>query len=296
MQWHAGASLPLTRVERSLYNISTMLPGIEEFLTEDVGTEDITTNSIVPSEHRSSAKIIAKAAGVLAGQRFAREVFSFLDQEITYMELKKDGDALYPGETISTITGRTRAILTGERVALNILQRLSGTASLTRTFVEAAAGTKARILDTRKTTPGMRAMEKYAVVMGGGVNHRRDLTEMALIKENHIAVAGSIGEAVMLVRGASLVPIEVEVRSMDELKAAVEAAVDRIMLDNWDTASMKEAVKFVDGRIAIEASGNMTVERVREVAMTGVDFISVGALTHSAGSLDMSLLHEGVRI
>ena len=192
-----------------------MSPGIEEFLMEDVGTEDITTNSIVPSGHRSNAKIIAKAAGVLAGQRFAREAFSFLDQEITYTELKKDGDALYPGETISTITGRTRAILTGERVALNILQRLSGTASLTRTFVEAVAGTKARILDTRKTTPGMRAMEKYAVVMGGGLNHRRDLTEMALIKENHIAVAGSIGEAVLLVRRASLVPIEVEVRSME---------------------------------------------------------------------------------
>lgn len=273
-----------------------MLPGIEEFLMEDVGTEDITTNSIVPSEHRSKATIIAKAAGVLAGQRFAREVFSFLDQEITYKELKTDGDVLYPGEMISTIKGRTRAILTGERVALNILQRLSGTASLTRRFVEAVAGTKARILDTRKTTPGMRAMEKYAVVMGGGFNHRRDLTEMALIKENHIAVAGSIDEAVMLVRKVSSVPIEVEVRSMDELKAAIKAAVDRIMLDNWDTVTMQEAVELVDGRIPIEASGNMTIERVHEVAMTGVNFISVGALTHSAGSLDMSLLHEGVRI
>jgi len=268
---------------------------IKEFLREDVGIEDITTNSIVPSEHRSNAKIIAKAAGVLAGQRFAQEVFSFLDTQIAYTELKKDGDLLYPGETISIIEGRTRAILTGERVALNILQRLSGTASLTRRFVEAAAGTKARILDTRKTTPGMRTMEKYAVTMGGGVNHRRDLTEMALIKENHIAVAGSISEAVMLVRRASRVPIEVEVRSLDELKAAVEAGVDRIMLDNWDTASMKEAVEFVNGRIPIEASGNMTLERVKEVAMTGVDFISVGALTHSAGSLDMSLLHEGVK-
>ena len=268
---------------------------IEEFLMEDVGIEDITTNSIVPTGHRSQAKIIAKATGVLAGQKFAQELFSFLDKEITYTELKKDGDLMYPGEQISVIAGRTRAILTGERVALNILQRLSGTATLTRHFVDAVAGTKARILDTRKTTPGMRAMEKYAVTMGGGVNHRRDLTEMALIKENHIAVAGSIEKAVMLVRQASRVPIEVEVRSMEELKTAVETGIDRIMLDNWDTASMKEAVKFVNGRIPIEASGNMTLERVKEVAMTGVDFISVGALTHSAGSLDMSLLHEGVK-
>lgn len=272
-----------------------MLPGIKEFLMEDVGVEDITTNSIVPPEHRSHAKIIAKAAGVLAGQRFARDVFGFFDKDAEYTEIKKDGDLLQPGEPVSTIAGLTRAILTGERVALNILQRLSGTASLTRKFVDAAAGTKARILDTRKTTPGMREMEKYAVRMGGGVNHRRDLTEMALIKENHIAVAGSIPEAVSLIRRTSRVPIEVEVRSMDELKIAVATGVERIMLDNWDTASMKEAVQFVAGRIEIEASGNMTLERVREVAMTGVDFISVGALTHSAGSLDMSLLHEGVK-
>lgn len=284
----------MTRLERSLYNI-TMLPGIKEFLMEDVGVEDITTNSIVPPEHRSHAKIIAKAAGVLAGQRFARDVFGFFDKDAEYTEIKKDGDLLQPGEPVSTIAGLTRAILTGERVALNILQRLSGTASLTRRFVDAVAGTKARILDTRKTTPGMREMEKYAVRMGGGVNHRRDLTEMALIKENHIAVAGSIPEAVSLIRRTSRVPIEVEVRSMDELKIAVATGVERIMLDNWDTASMKEAVQFVAGRIEIEASGNMTLERVREVAMTGVDFISVGALTHSAGSLDMSLLHEGVK-
>lgn len=262
---------------------------------EDIGVEDVTTNSIIPAEHRSGAKIIAKTAGIIAGQRFAREIFLALDPGIEYSELKKDGDIINPSDVISVIRGRTRAILTGERVALNILQRLSGTASLTRRFVDAAAGTKAKILDTRKTTPGMRAMEKYAVTMGGGINHRRDLTEMALVKENHIAVAGSIDRAVALIRKAAGVPIEVEVRSMDELKMAVEARADRIMLDNWDTASMKEAVKFVNGRIPIEASGNMTLERVREVAMTGVDFISVGALTHSAGSLDMSLIHEGVK-
>ncbi len=288
-------SLSLTRLERSLYNIVTMLPGIKEFLMEDIGIEDITTNSIIPPEHRSHAKIIAKETGVLAGQAIAREIFSFLDSGISYTEHKKDGDLVRPGEVISEIAGQTRAILTGERVALNILQRLSGTASLTRKFVDAVAGTKTRILDTRKTTPGMRDMEKYAVRMGGGTNHRRNLTEMALIKENHIAVAGSIYEAVGLVRRTSGVPVEVEVRTMDELKEAVQAGADRIMLDNWDTASMVEAVKFVNGRIEIEASGNMTLDRVREVALTGVDFISVGALTHSAGSLDMSLLHEGVK-
>ena len=268
---------------------------IEEIVMEDIGVEDVTTNSIVPAKHRSNAKIVAKQAGVLAGQKFAREIFLFLDKGIQYTERKKDGDPVEPGDVISTIAGSTRAILTGERVALNILQRLSGTASLTRKFVDAVSGTQTRILDTRKTTPGMRAMEKYAVVMGGGVNHRRDLTEMALIKENHIAVAGSIPDAVALIRKASRVPVEVEVRSMDELKIAVAAGVERIMLDNWDTPSMKEAVEFVNGRIPIEASGNMTLDRVREVAMTGVDFISVGALTHSAGALDMSLLHEGVK-
>ncbi|MDD3846764.1 MAG: carboxylating nicotinate-nucleotide diphosphorylase [Syntrophorhabdaceae bacterium] len=271
-----------------------MPAGPQEFLNEDIGVEDVTTNAVVPDGHRSRAKIVAKAAGVLAGQAFAREVFVVLDKNIAYREHKKDGETLSTGDIIATIEGRTRAILTAERVALNILQRLSGIATLTRTFVDAASGTRARILDTRKTTPGIRTMEKYAVSMGGGVNHRRNLTEMALIKENHIAVAGSIGTAVGLVRKAADVPIEVEVRTMDELKEALEAKVERIMLDNWDTASMRDAVALVAGRVPIEASGNMTVERVREVAAAGVDLISVGALTHSAGALDISLLHEGV--
>jgi nicotinate-nucleotide pyrophosphorylase (carboxylating) len=272
------------------------MTAIEDFLSEDVGTEDVTTNAIVPADHRSSAKIIAKAAGVLAGQGFAREVFTALDRDITYRELRRDGETLSPGDVVATIEGATRAILTAERLALNILQRLSGIATLTKTFVDAVSGTKAQILDTRKTTPGMRSMEKYAVTMGGGVNHRRDLTEMALIKENHIAVAGSIDRAVELVRARSRVPVEVEVRTMDELAQALEAKVQRIMLDNWDTKSMRDAVILVSGRVPLEASGNMTVTRVREVAATGVDFISVGALTHSAVALDMSLLHEGVSI
>ncbi len=267
---------------------------IEEFLIEDIGIEDVTTNSIVPSDHRSGAKIIAKAQGVLAGQVFAKEVFAILDKGIIYDEHKKDGEPIKPGDIVAAIQGRTRAILTGERLALNILQRLSGIATLTRGFVDAAAGTKVRILDTRKTTPGMRKMEKYAVTMGGGFNHRGNLTEMALIKENHIAVAGSIEKAVAMVRKTSDVPIEVEVRTMEELEQALAARADRIMLDNWDAKAMAEAVALAGGRVEIEASGNMTVERVKETAAAGVDLISVGALTHSVVALDMSLLHEGV--
>ena len=239
---------------------------IEEFLIEDIGIEDVTTNSIVPADHRSGAKIVAKAQGVLAGQVFAKEVFAILDKDISYTELKKDGDALRPGDIVARIQGRTRAILTGERLALNILQRLSGIATLTRSFVDAAEGTGVKILDTRKTAPGMRKMEKYAVTMGGGFNHRGNLTEMALIKENHIAVAGSIQKAVEMVRRASDVPVEVEARNMEELKEALDANVDRIMLDNWSAASMGAAVALTDGRVPLEASGNMTVDRVKEVA------------------------------
>lgn len=271
-----------------------MTSKIEEFLIEDIGIEDVTTNSIVPFDHCSSAKIVAKARGVLAGQAYAKEVFAILDKDIIYTEEKKDGDTVQSGDIIAAIQGRTRAILTGERLALNILQRLSGIATLTRSFVDAAAGTKVRILDTRKTTPGMRMMEKYAVTMGGGFNHRGNLTEMALIKENHIAVAGTIRMAVEMVRKASDVPVEVEVRNIKELEEALAAKADRIMLDNWNTASMGSAVAAAGGQVPLEASGDMTVERVREVAATGVDLISVGSLTHSAKALDMSLLHEGV--
>ena len=267
---------------------------LDEFIIEDTGAEDVTTNAIIPGDHLSRASIIAKSHGTIAGQAYAKEIFTALDKNISYVEQKKDGDRVVPGDIIAGISGRTRAILTGERVALNILQRLSGIATLTRSFVDSARGTRVRILDTRKTTPGMRKMEKYAVTMGGGCNHRSNLSEMALIKENHIAVAGSISKAVEMVHNVSDVPVEVEVRTMDELKEALDANVDRIMLDNWDTASMSTAVSFVNGRVPIEASGNMTVERVKEVAETGVDFISVGAITHSAPALDMSLLHEGV--
>jgi nicotinate-nucleotide pyrophosphorylase (carboxylating) len=194
------------------------------------------------------------------------------------------------GAAVSRVMARTRAILTGERVALNIFQRLSGVASATRAFVRAVEGTKVKILDTRKTSPGMRSMEKYAVRAGGGQNHRFGLYDMALVKENHIAIAGSIREAVARIRAASTVAVEVEVRNMDELRQALEEGVDRIMLDNWKDAEVRDAVSLVDGRIPIEVSGNMTAERAREIALTGIDFISAGSITHSFKSADLSLL------
>jgi nicotinate-nucleotide pyrophosphorylase (carboxylating) len=269
---------------------------IKDFLQEDIGQGDVTTDAIVSEDHSSQAIIRAKADGVVAGHAFAREVFQFLDPDIRYKELKQDGERVAKGDTVAAIAGKTRAILTGERVALNILQRLSGIATYTRRFVEAVGGTGVKILDTRKTSPGLRGMEKYAVRMGGGYNHRLNLGEMALIKENHIAVAGSITAAVKQVRSQSKVPIEVEVRTTADLREAMEAGVDRIMLDNWDMASIHEAVSLVKKKIPLEVSGNMTVERAREAARAGVDFISVGALTHSFTALDMTLLQEGLRV
>jgi len=268
---------------------------IETFLKEDIGTGDVTTDAIVPEDHASKADIIAKAEGVMAGHMFARKVFNALDRNIHYEELKQDGERVTQGDILAVIAGKSRAILTGERVALNLLQRLSGIATLTRSFVDAVEGTGVKILDTRKTSPGLREMEKYAVKMGGGHNHRLNLSEMALIKENHIAIAGSIREAVRRARSQSTVPIEAEVKNMEELKEAVEERVDRIMFDNWGIESIKDAVAFVNKRIPLEVSGNMTVEKAREVAETGIDFISVGAITHSFKSLDMTLLQKGLR-
>ena len=268
---------------------------LKDFLLEDTGIEDVTTNAVVPEAHKSKASIVAKADGIIAGHLLASQVFRILDSGINYDELKRDGERVQNGDVLAVIEGRTRAILTGERVALNILQRLSGISTLTGRFVEAVRDTGTKILDTRKTTPGLREMEKYAVRTGGGYNHRENLTVMALIKENHISAAGSIKEAVTKVRARSKVPIEVEVKNMNELKETIKLDVDRIMLDNWGLESTREAVLLVNKKVPLEASGNMTVERVRAVAQTGVDFISVGALTHSFQALDMSLLFEGTR-
>jgi len=267
---------------------------IKTYLEEDLGIGDVTTNAIVPENHVSKARIIAKEDGIIAGNMFAAGVFMLLDNQLRYEETTSDGEGVKRGDIIAIVEGRTRAILSGERVALNVLQRLSGIATLTRRFVDAIEGTGTKILDTRKTSPGHRIAEKYAVKMGGGTNHRIDLSEMALIKENHIAVAGSIKEAVKMVRAYSKVPVEVEVKNMAELNQALAEDIDRILLDNWDVEPTREAVLYVNKRIPLESSGNMTLERVAEFAKTGVDFISIGALTHSFKSLDISLLHEGV--
>ncbi len=267
-----------------------MEKAIQAFLAEDIGTGDITTDSIVPDHRISEAIIVAKGGCVIAGHEPARRIFQFLDPHVWYEEGIKDGETARPGDTVSLIRGKTRAILTGERVALNLFQRLSGIATATREFVDTVEGTRATILDTRKTAPGLRVFEKYAVRVGGGQNHRFDLSEMALVKENHITAAGSITEAVARIRNRSNVTIEVEVKGMDELEEAVAEAVDMIMLDNWNIEETRKAVLYINRRIPLEASGNMTIDRVREVALTGVDFISVGALTHSFEAADLSLL------
>lgn len=273
----------------------TALRLIDAALAEDRGSGDWTTRWIVPARTRGHARIVAKEDGVIAGIGVASAVFLRLDPRVELNALKSDGEQVIAGEVVCTIDGPARGILTGERTALNFLQRLSGIASVTRRYVDAVAGTTTRILDTRKTTPGWRSLEKAAVREGGGDNHRFGLFDMVLIKENHAAIAGSVEEAIRRVREANTrnLRIEVEIHDLSELRVAIEAHVDRVLLDNMSTEKIREAVRTVraaSDRIEIEASGNMTLERVREVAEAGVDFISVGALTHSARSLDLSLL------
>lgn len=270
---------------------------IDLALEEDRGPGDWTTRWTVPARTRAHATIIARADGVIAGTALAAAVFLRLEPGIDIDVVAGDGQGVRPGQSVVRLRGPGRAILTGERVALNFLQRLSGVATLTRRFVAAVEGTGAQILDTRKTTPGWRALEKAAVRAGGGVNHRAGLYDMVLIKENHKAIAGGLTEAVRRVReqNSSGLPITVEIHSPDELEAALAAGVDRLLLDNFDTATIAQMVKRtheLKQRPLIEASGNMSLERVGEVAAAGVDFISVGALTHSAPAFDLSLLLE----
>lgn len=285
------------RLPPSLAIDDVALQLIDIALEEDRGSGDWTTRWTVPARTLAHATIIAKADGVIAGVALASAVFLRLEPRINVDVIAGDGDLVGPGEPVMRVRGPGRAILTGERVALNFLQRLSGIATLTRRFVDAVEGTDAKILDTRKTTPGWRALEKAAVRAGGGVNHRAGLFDMVLIKENHKAIAGGLAEAVKRVRDQNTqnLPITVELHSLDELDAALAAGVDRLLLDNFDTATIASMVRRtheVRCRPLLEASGNMTLERVREVAETGVDFISVGALTHSAPAFDLSLLLE----
>jgi nicotinate-nucleotide pyrophosphorylase (carboxylating) len=264
-------------------------------LEEDRGAGDWTTRWTVPARTRVQGTIVAKADGVIAGVALAAAVFLRLDPRVEFDVLTGDGQRVTAGDLVVRVSGPGRAILTGERVALNFLQRLSGVATLTRRFVEAIDGTRTRILDTRKTTPGWRTLEKAAVRAGGGDNHRAGLYDMILIKENHAAIAGGLGEAITRVRdqNARGLPVAVEVHSVEDLDIALAAGVERILLDNMDArtiADMTRRAKRLRPPPLVEASGNMTLERVREVAAAGVDFISIGALTHSAPALDLSLL------
>ncbi len=259
-------------------------------LEEDIGTCDLTTTLLIPEDHKSKALVVAKENFLVAGIPFAQAVFNIIDPKTGVRLFFNDGSKVRKGDMIAEIHGNTRTLLSCERVALNVLQRLSGIATTTNAFVEKVKGTRARIVDTRKTTPGMRFMEKYAVRVGGGDNHRFGLYDGILIKDNHIEAAGSITAAVTAARKAHhLSKIEVEVESLKDLKEALSAGADVVMLDNMSVKDMKEAVKVVAGKAIIEASGNMTRERVREVAETGVDLISVGALTHSAPAVDISM-------
>jgi len=264
-------------------------------LEEDLGLAgDVTTDAIIPADAKSEAAIVARQAGVVAGLDLAEAAFKALDPATRFTRIVDDGGKVAEGGTIAEISAKTRALLTGERTALNFLGRLSGIATLTAAFVAAVEGTGARIACTRKTTPGLRALEKYAVRTGGGVNHRFGLYDAVLVKDNHIAAAGGLANALRSLRARSghLVRIEVEVDTLDQLEEALRFPIDAVLLDNMDVGTLKKAVKLVAGRVVTEASGGVALETVREIASTGVEVISVGALTHSPRNLDSSLEWE----
>ena len=267
-----------------------IISSIQRALEEDIGSGDATTNSIVPADATLRGQIVAKQDGVIAGLEIAAAVFHELDRTIQFETSISDGTKVGNRTVVAELHGSARALLTGERVALNFLGRMSGIATLTRRFVDAVAGTSAVILDTRKTAPGLRTTDKLAVKLGGGDNHRIGLFDMILIKDNHIDFAGSITAAVERARSAnSGLEIEVETRTLDDVREALSLEVERILLDNMSPDTMREAVQITNRRAKLEASGNVTLETVVEVARTGVDFISIGALTHSPKVFDVSL-------
>jgi nicotinate-nucleotide pyrophosphorylase (carboxylating) len=267
-----------------------ILSSVERALAEDVGPGDATTEGIVPAGESLNARIVAKESGVVAGLTVARAAFHLLDQQVEFAALVVDGDVVEAGQTVAEIRGSARAILTAERTALNFLGRMSGIATRTRKFVEEIRGTNARILDTRKTAPNLRASDKLAVRLGGGENHRFGLYDMILIKDNHIDFAGSITAAVSRARASnSSLTIEVEARNLADVAEAIDAGVGWIMLDNMTLDEMRQAVVLNRGRAKLEASGNVSLDNVRQIAETGVNYISAGALTHSVQALDVSL-------
>jgi len=260
-------------------------------LQEDLGPGDVTTEATIRAESRSTAVLLAKQELVLAGLDVNREVFQHLDPDMKFEPFAKDGDRINAGTEIAKLAGNTRALLAGERVALNLLQHMSGIATLTARIVEKISELKADVLDTRKTLPGLRKLEKYAVRVGGGRNHRFGLYDGVLIKDNHIRAAGSISRAVESARKRvhHLLKIEVETKNLEEVHEALVANADIIMLDNMPIDTMREAVRLIAGRALVEASGNVTLETVRSIVETGVDFVSVGGLTHSAPAVDISM-------
>jgi nicotinate-nucleotide pyrophosphorylase (carboxylating) len=261
---------------------------IRRALDEDLGSGDITTDSVVPEDLDAGGSFVAKASGIVAGLPVARRVLGFLD-DVRWTERLDDGRWVDPGDVLADVAGRARVLLTAERVALNFLTHLSGVATLTREYVDACAGTESVILCTRKTLPGLRALERYAVEMGGGVLHRAGLYDAVLIKDNHIAIAGGVTEAIRRARMGTDLSIEVEVDTMEQLHEALDAGADRVLLDNPDADLVKRAVDVVGDRVPLEVSGGMTVEKVREIAAVGPLLISVGRITHSAPALDISL-------
>ena len=264
---------------------------IKTALTEDINYIDSTADLLIDENSVSSAYFVAKADGVLAGIEIALRVFTILDPEMKIEVLKKDGDKVKKGDIIANFSGHTRLMLKAERTSLNILQHMSGIATYTNKCVEAVKGTNASITDTRKTLPGLRAIQKYAVTVGGGRNHRYNLTDAAMLKDNHIDAYGGIKPAVEALRkkAGHMLQIEVETRNLDEVKEALECKVNVIMLDNMTIEQMKEAVALIDGRAKTEASGNVMLDNIRSVAETGVDIISLGALTHSVSAFDISM-------
>lgn len=270
---------------------------IANALAEDIGCGDVTSVPIIPSSTQLAGEFLVKAPGVIAGLGIVGEVFAQIDEGIDYIPLVREGSNVAPGDIVARVEGNGPGILIAERTALNFLQRMSGIATMTRRYVEAVEGTRSEILDTRKTVPGLRPLDKLAVVLGGGTNHRRGLYDMVLIKDNHIEAAGGITEAVQRVRASQdkALAIEVEVETLEQLEEALALGVDRIMLDNMSLDLMRKAVQRTHrsrrqgAQVELEASGGITLETVAEVAATGVDLISVGALTHSVTALDVSL-------
>ena len=264
---------------------------IKEAISEDINYIDVSADYLILDEQRNDSYFVAKADGVLCGLDIAMRVFTLLDDTFTYTVYKNDGDEVKAGDLIVEFNGKTACLLKGERTALNIIQHMSGIATATNKAVKLCEGTNASVTDTRKTLPGHRALQKYAVVCGGGKNHRYNLSDGAMLKDNHIDAGGGITNAVAILRSklGHMVKIEVETRNFDEVKEAVAAGADIIMLDNMNNDQMRECVEFINGRAKTEASGNITLDNIADVAKTGVDIISLGALTHSVKAFDISM-------